>query len=249
MRRSWSGCRGCGRGSRRRASSSPYGRIPNSGCSGLSSVTIYFSPSLSRIRSVSLVLSSPPLNPPCHLVTLSPCHLVTLSPCHHVTSSPCHLVTSSPHHLDISSTHHSIHLDLDLDLASSSSLSSPHPHPHLILVLVLASSSSSPRLFSYLCTPLSIPFLGPYILPTLIPVPLISFVIPVYHLYSSFHLCPSSRPLVSPFILFPTCSLILDHVLPVFYSHHGHPSPGSRISLIFISSLVLTQLGPCSLSL
>ena len=105
------------------------------------------------------------------------------------------------------------------------------------------------RLISYLQTPLSIPFLGPCILPTLIPVPLISFIIPVYYLYSSFHLRPSSRPLVSPFILFSTCSLILDHVLPVFYSHHGHPSPGSRISLIFVSSLVLTQLGPCSLSL
>ena len=150
----------------------------------------------------------------------------TSSPHHHVTSSPCHLVTSSPHHLDISSTHHSIDLDL-----------------------ILTSSSSSPHLISYLCTPLSIPFLGPCILLTLIPIPLISFVIPVYHLYSSFHLRPSSRPLVSPFILCSTCPLILDHVLPVFYSHHGHPSPGSRTSLIFVSSLVLTQLGPCSLSL
>ena len=37
VRRSWSGCRGRGRGSQRRASSSSYGRIPNSGCSGLSS--------------------------------------------------------------------------------------------------------------------------------------------------------------------------------------------------------------------
>ena len=37
LRRSWSGCRGCGCGSRRRASSSSYGRIPNSGCLGLSS--------------------------------------------------------------------------------------------------------------------------------------------------------------------------------------------------------------------
>ena len=36
VRRSWSGCRGCGRGSWRWASSSSYGRIPNSGCSGLS---------------------------------------------------------------------------------------------------------------------------------------------------------------------------------------------------------------------
>ena len=166
------------------------------------------------------------LSSPCHLITLSPCHLVTLSPCHLVTLSPCHLVTSSPHHLDISSTHHSIDLDLDL-----------------------TSSSSSPCLNSYLSTLLSIPFLGPCILLTLIPVPLISFVIPVYHQYSSFHLRPSSRPLVSPFVLISTCSLILDHVLPVFSSHHGHPSPGSRISLIFVSSFVLTQLGPCSLSL
>ena len=37
VRRSWSGCRGHRWGSRRRASSSMYGRVPNSGCSGLSS--------------------------------------------------------------------------------------------------------------------------------------------------------------------------------------------------------------------
>ena len=37
VRRSWSGCSGRGRGSCRQASSSLYGRIPNSGCSGLSS--------------------------------------------------------------------------------------------------------------------------------------------------------------------------------------------------------------------
>ena len=37
VRRSWSGCRGRGRRSWRQASSSSYGRIPNSGCPGLSS--------------------------------------------------------------------------------------------------------------------------------------------------------------------------------------------------------------------
>ena len=197
---------------------------------------------------------------PYHLVnhiTMSPYHLVTLSPCHPITLSPCHLATfslTSPlrHdtlHQGTLLSYHPIDLASFLPLSLPLPLSSSSPRPRLILVLILASSSSSPRLISYLCTPLSIPFLGPCILPILIPVSLISFVIPVYHLYSSFHLHPSSRPLVSPFVLFSTCSLILDHVLPVFYSHHGHPSPGSRISLIFVSSLVLTQLGPCSLSL
>ena len=158
--------------------------------------------------------------------------------------SPCHLFTPPPRHL-IDPSHYRPQPQPHLNLTSTST--SPQSRPRLDLVFT--STSSSPHLFSYLWTLLSIPFLGPCILPTLIPIPLISFVIPVYHLYSSFHLRPSSRPLVSPFILFSTCSLILDHVLPVFYSHHGHPSPGSRISLIFVASLVLTQLGPCPLSL
>ena len=185
------------------------------------SVTILFSPSFSRIHSASprhLVTA-----PPRQLVTPSPHHLVTAPPRQLVTPSPHHLVTASPHHLDISLTHHSIDLvhasTSSLSSSSSSSSSSPRPRPRFIFVLtpstprprprprfifVLTSSSSSPRLVSYLCTPLSIPFLGPCILPTLIPVSLISFVIPVYHLYSSFHLRPCSKPLVSPFILFST---------------------------------------------
>ena len=160
-------------------------------------------PLLSRIHSASLVLSLPSLNPPHHLVTSSSCHHITMSPCHLITLSPCHLITVSlrhliTHHLDISLTLHSIALDLTL----------PSTLPCLDLILVLASSSPRPHLISYLCTPLSIPFLGPCILPTLIPVPLISFINLVYHLYSSFHLHPSSRPLVSPFVLFSTCSLL-----------------------------------------
>ena len=156
----------------------------------------------------------------------SPCRPNTSLSCHHFTPPLLHLVTPSPRRLVTLSPCHLV-----------TPPSRPRPRPRLVFVLVLISSLSSPCLFSYLCIPLSIPFPGPCILLTLIPVPLISFVIPVYHLYSSFHLRPSSRLLVSPFVLFSTCSLILDHVLPVFYSHHGHPSPGSRTSryLCFLS--------------
>ena len=109
-------------------------------------------PLLSHICSASLILSSPPLMSPCHLITLSPYHLVTLSPCHLVTSSPCHLVTLPPLHLITSTSRHSPPrhpIDLSLYcprlrhvLASSSSL----PRPCLVLVLALSSSSSRPCL-------------------------------------------------------------------------------------------------------
>ena len=152
-------------------------------------------------------------------ITSPPCHLITLSPHHPTISSPCHLTTAlSPCYLDLTST-------------------SPLPSSCLVLILVsppsssLTSISSRPCLISYLCIPLSIPFLEHCILPSLVPVLKISILILIYYLYSSFHLHPCSRPLVSPFILISTCSLILDHVLPVFSSHHGHPSLGSQISL------------------
>ena len=126
------------------------------------------------------------------------------------TASPYHLITLSPSHPVFSSS------------------SSPCPLP--VLSLSLSLYSSSPRPVSYLRISLNIPFLGHCILLTLVPVLWIVILILMYHLYTSSHLRPSSRPLVSPFVLISTCSLILDHVLPVFFSHHGHPSPGLLIS-------------------
>ena len=174
-------------------------------------VTIYFSLFLSRFHPASLDLI---------FTSQSPHHPAISSPCHLTTSPPCHLVTT---------TLSPCYLDLTLTLPSTLSC--------LVLILVsplsssLTSISSRPCLISYLRIPLSIPFLGHCILPSLVPVLKISILILVYHLYSSFHLRPRSRPLVSPFVLISTCSLILDHVLPVFSSHHRHPSPGSRLSL------------------
>ena len=160
------------------------------------------------------------LSPPHRLVILSPpCHLVTSPPYCFITMSPYLPADMSPYHLTTPLSCHPTAL----------SLSSPCPCPHLVLVLTL--SLSSLRLISYLRRPLSIPFLRHGILPSLVPALLISILILMYHLYSSFHLRPSSRPLVSPFVLVSTCSLILDLMLPVFFSHHRHPSPGSRIPL------------------
>ena len=142
-----------------------------------------------------------------------------ISPRHHVTSitfatssllSPHHHITLSP-----------LHLALILALI-------------LILVLILASSlpHPCPCPFPHLCIPLSIPFLGHHICSSLILglSLLISTLILMYLLYLPFHLCPRSRPLVSSLALITTCSLILEHVLSVFFSHHRHPSLGSLIS-------------------
>ena len=130
--------------------------------------------------------------------------LSPLPPLHsylHITTSPCHPFT------------------LPSSLPSSSSSSSSPPHP-------------CPCPFPHLCIPLSIPFLGHHICSSLILSLslLISTLILMYLLYLPFHLCPRSRPLVSSLALITTCSLILEHVLSVFFSHHRHPSPGSLIS-------------------
>ena len=158
-----------------------------------------------------------------HLVALF--HLITSSPHHLVTSPPHHLfthITTTPHHLVISSysitqtPYHSIALSLYHSVTSISSLPRPCPCPRIDLFLV----SVYPWVFPLLDTVL-FPS-DPRSLST-------SILILMYHQYLSLHLHPHSKPLVSPFILVSTCSLILDHVLSVFFSHHGHPSPGSLI--------------------
>ena len=157
---------------------------------------------------------------PCHPVPSLPPHLntstsyclISLSPRNHLTtlpSPPCHLITSSPpwYLITLSPSHPTISSSpcprLILVLALSLSL----PCPCLVLILTSSPSSSSPRLISYLRISLSIPFLGHSILLSLVPVLQISILILVYHLYSSFHLRPRSRPLVSPFVLVSMCSL------------------------------------------
>ena len=58
----------------------------------------------------------------------------------------------------------------------------------------------------------------------------------------SFHLHPHSRPLVSPFVLVSTCSLILDHVLSVFFSHHRLLQSFFLIVLFYFSLTLIVYL-------
>ena len=199
-------------------------------------------PCLYHLVSSHLVTLSPHhlvTSSPCHLVTSPPCHLATLSPFHsyhHNTTPPHHLIilyhpdTLSPHHLITISLRHSLprhHDTLHQGTTTLSTLSPYHPisllsHPRL----VSSSSSLQPRLLSSLYTPEYSLSWTLYLSP-LIPV---NFYLDPHVLSVSFHLHPCSRSLVSSFVLVSTCSLILDHVLSVFFSHHGHPSLGSLIS-------------------
>ena len=131
------------------------------------------------------------------------------------------LSTKAPYLYYATLSHHCLHPRLTSDLALTLSLS---------LSLFSSLSSLSSLSHPHLHITLSIPFLGHCILTSLVPVPLISILIPIYHLYSSFHLRPRSRPLPSSFVLISTYSLILYLVLSVFFSHHRHPSPGSLMS-------------------
>ena len=105
-------------------------------------------------------------SPPHHHITLSPHHLVTTSPCHLVTLSPLHLYHPNTTSLSTKTPYCPITLNV-LVL----SLSCPCPCP--VLVLSLSLSCPCPCLdldLSHLCIPLSIPFLGHCICPSLVPI-------------------------------------------------------------------------------
>ena len=150
---------------------------------------------------------------------MPPCLLQFTFP---LSSSP-HPIFTSPHNLltTQSTSHHCCHLVTYITTSPyhphrllTSSLHHPIAlslyHPHLVLNLALISLIS--------VYPWVFPFLNTVFIPLL------------YHLYSSFRPRPRSRPLVSPFCTYLHMLPHLDHVLPVFFSHHRHPSPGSLIS-------------------
>ena len=141
----------------------------------------------------------------------------------------------------------SSHFRQYLLLVLTSTLTSSRPC--LVLVLTLSSSLYLPKYSLSWTLYLSLsgcPFFPDFYLdPCVSPVSFFSSPSSFLNLY----------PLVSYLALISTCSLTLDHVFSVFFSHHGHPSLGSLIfpclpflSCIYtawsmlVSSLVLISL-------